>query len=307
MQNSSRFFKSGSDAQSTQNKMILVVSQPRSNSNALLRAFKREDVVLMSENGVPVYNKVMSPSQQRPDLTQQLFEWGASTFTEVQETIANELKANNILIKETVFAGKHYINKTLQGIDNESTSIFFLLRDPADGLVSNYKVLPIAMDANLLDVWSYKDMLKMYEETKELNKNTYLITSRNLLDETEATVRFICDKAGIEFIPDSLYWDALTDTRQLSTYCRFVAGWQDTVATSTHVDKNLSTSKAIRDANNNPTFEEIPEEHREGYIKFYNEEIQFYQKLEEHLKQQLTQVVTNAFVENVSSMTLSVT
>ncbi|MFA6303126.1 MAG: hypothetical protein WC627_08355 [Legionella sp.] len=276
------------DESPNDNKLIVVLSNPRSNSTVSVRIWeaRHDDFVIMCEPGVLAYNKEMLTAQQRPELTEKLFEWGMPTFNEVRKTITQELQNHDVFIKDTVFAAKHYLNTELPGISSPSSSFFFLLRDPADGLVSNYKVLPISMDENLRDAWSYEHMFHLYQNIKQLNKNVHLIRSQDLINNPEETVQMMCQKAKVEYKPSCLQWDPLIDKREIGTYCRFVPNWQDTVALSSGIDKNLSQSKAKRDANNAPTFEEIPPAHREGYIEFYNEQIRYYRQLERYWTQQ---------------------
>jgi len=204
----------------------------------------------------------------------------------VVATISKKLKKQDVFIKDTIFAAKNYLNKNFSGIDAETTTLFFILRDPADCIVSNYKILNIALDDNLRDAWSWKDMLTLYDTLSELNPKTYLINGQDLLDNPEQSVKDFCEKAEVPFIQKSLSWKPLTENKALGDYCRFVPHWQDTIAGSSEIDKKHSHTTAKRDEQGFPTFEEISEEHRAKYLEYYKEQLPHYHKLCDYLAAQ---------------------
>lgn len=276
------------------NKLIMLVGNPRSYTTVSVRvwAARNDGTKVINEPGVRAYNLQVSPPQQKPELTEGLFEWGIPTFEGVIDKITREVRQHNVFVKDTVFAAKHYLTSDFPGVDSDNTCFFFMLREPADTIVSNYRILQIAMDENLKDAWSYEDMLQLYTNLLKRNTKTYLIDSQTLLDEPETCVRQMCDRAGVAFVPECLSWDSLPEADRLTDDCRFVDQWQDTVRCSTGVDKTHGT-KAKRNPDGCPTFEEIPEKHRAAYLEFYQQQLPFYQQLLAHYQTQLQQEKTS--------------
>ena len=218
-------------------KLIMLVGNPRSFTTVPVRVWAaREDgTKVINEPGVYAYNVQVSPPQQKPELTEKLFEGGIPTFEGVVDKITQEVCQQDVFVKDTVFAAKNYLNSDFPGIASQNTCVFFMLRDPADTMVSNYRILQMGMDDNLRDAWSYQHMLQLYKDLLMLNRKTYLIDSEDLLDDPNACVRQMCERAGVEFIPQSLSWQSLEDTDRIGDDCKFVAHWQDTVRLSTGI------------------------------------------------------------------------
>jgi hypothetical protein len=94
------------------------------------------------------------------------------------------------------------------GADEEFMKLFvntFIIRDPALTLVSGHKMNP---DFTLTEA-GYDTQFKMFEMVKKITGEVpAIVDAEDLIADAHSVVKQYSEKVGIEFMPESLSWDA---------------------------------------------------------------------------------------------------
>lgn len=261
-------------------KIICLLSSPRSLSTAFLMSIQaRGDMQIMHELGVYAYLS-SSIQQQRNSIsrpeTVDALPTQLPTYPSVINCIQSEAKkSETIFIKEMIYAAKHYVINPIF----DDSYFFFLLRAPEESIISNYKKYSKPIDPLIKDIMNYKQTLDLCNHMKQLGRRVFFIKTQELNDNPHACMKQFCDLAEIQFIEESLQWKPVEEgVIKISEYFYIIPEWHGTAVTSSGFNsKHLSSIH--RGPDGKPTFQEIPVEHRQGYIDFYQEQISYYNEL----------------------------
>ncbi len=260
----------------TEGEIAILLSTPRVGSTAVLMSMKDTGRVLFNEPGIRPYQHQFEPDliqgeKEVADIQPQTFQ----TFHSVLAAVNRELKRDkNIFIKEMVFAGKHYVQDPIF----MSAAYFFLLRSPEESIISNYKLCPNPVDSVLHEILGQEQTLKLCLELKNLRRSVYFIKSEDLQKNPRVEIERLCQLARIPFKESMLQWKPLDNSlNKVSEYFHVLPNWHDKAARSSGFDAGKFSN--IDRIDGKPTFKEIPENHRQAYIEFYNAQLPHYQEL----------------------------
>jgi len=265
---------------------VISISQPCSGSVAFLRMMRaRKDFFISHEPGVYAWRMANHPEEVDKDGYEQQLEH----FDDVREFINSLLLKNqNNFIKEESYAAEHYVENS-DFIRSRHMYSVFLIRDPHAVLLSVYQKMKRVPKA----VVNYEKMWELYNNIKSSSKNEpYIICFEDLMQHPKPIVKKFCEYINVPFIKESLKWEDLSNnfedniTWHDTPFARFDKNWHGNALGSTRfikVEKNYAV-----DDNKKPTFEEIQEQLRSGFIEFYDEMMPFYELfLEEYRMQQI--------------------
>ncbi len=266
-------------SQKLTNKIIFLISTSRSNSTIFLRMMhNRGDMDVFMEPGFCM--RFMGPEFRIVDNNNNKI----NNFDDLISYVEDLSTTRNVFIKELSIAAKDYLTPDSSLLSNNNVYFFFLLRDPKNSLISQYKKRPISLNATDKAIVSYQDEWNLYRSIGEQAKErTFLMSSEDLLNNPSVYVKRFCEQAGIVFSTEQLHWDKLEpiyedDCWHLSKNCMFSKHWQDNALRSTCFDNTL-VSKVKTDERGEPTFEELDQQHRAAYRTFYKEQMVYYQLL----------------------------
>ena len=197
------------------NKIIYLVSTPRSLSTAFVRMMKaRGDCEVFSEPSQRAFHLVRYPKGVDNWFTKE----GAATFKEVQERLNETLAQNHVFAKEMSFAVVDFLKEDHDFIKNEDVHFVFLVRNPHPVMVSLY-LKYVELDENC--TLQNKSTLEEFEDTagfpslyealnliKAISPNpvTVLLTE-DLCNNPYEAVQSLCERLEIPFLEASLHWE----------------------------------------------------------------------------------------------------
>lgn len=263
-------------------KTIIILSTPRSLSTALLMSMRsRGDMVVLHEPGLRAYNEVLKKSaSQATEFIDYMLKTLPADFKTYDALIQhlNELTVESdqhVFIKEMIFTASEYMEAPF--FDN--AEFFFLIRSPEYSLISFYKESKQPLNAEMAPALSYENLLNFYKKLKSMNRNVHIIKSEDLIQKPGILIKDICSKSGIIYDERQLSWQPLAkDITTISRGSAMLPGWHDTAKTSSGFDKGL-IHHVSRHLDGTPTFAEIPEEYRQGYLDFWKKQVPFYEHL----------------------------
>lgn len=271
---------------SSENKIIVLISLPRSNSTVFCRMVQNTDqMTIIHEPGIFAYHKSLDTPQFESALTKQLQETHLDSYGKVASHIIDLSKRQPVFVKDMAFAAVNYAPLLLA---HKNVSFFFLTRHPGNLILSNYKKISGAVNDITNDVLSFEKFYRLYSMLyAKCPEKTFIINSHALLTNPEEIITQFCSQASIPYNKSYLQWSALEPQYlglpgngrfKVTDDCVYSEYWHHTAIKSTHFDQEL-TSIIKTDIDGNPTFEEIPAEHRTGYINLYHQQLPFYQSL----------------------------
>ncbi len=108
----------------------------------------------------------------------------------------------------------------------------FLIRDPAKAIASFYAM---NKDVTLKEI-GLAQLFKIYETVKQMGLPAVVVDADDLEDAPEGIMRAYCKELGIEFIPQSLCWEAGNQKKW-----DIWKDWHKDAAVSTGIVKNMET------------------------------------------------------------------
>lgn len=260
------------------NKIIIMVSPPRSLSVAFLRMMEtRGDFVVMNEPSQYAYISI-----EFPELTDDWFHNDAfKTFEQVKQKIFELAKTSHVFVKEMSFAIEEFILQDQELINDKRVQFIFLLRNPHHQIISFYKKIP-RWQAGFSDIVGYKATYHIFEKIKSqaINK-PLIILSENLYQKPYATVKNFCAAVDIEFKEHALQWEKLDQNFTGEQWheikqSELTHHWHDqAIASNGFIQPHIYET----DQEGNPTFTEIGDEEHKNMCKNAYQENLFYYNL----------------------------
>ncbi len=184
-----------------QNKIIYLISPPRSLSVAFLRMIAaRGDFTILHEPSQWAFDSI-----HYHDLTKDWFRQDApATFEDVKKKIFTHALTSNVFVKEMSFAVRDFLLQDNELIQDNRVYFILLLRDPHHTVISFYKKT-LGVFKGFSDVIGYKDAYELFEKIKHQAVHAPLIIlSEDLYNSPKETIQKFCDHVGIEFKDSSL-------------------------------------------------------------------------------------------------------
>lgn len=269
----------------SKNKIVCVISPPRSSSVALLRSFEaRGDFKIMHEPFVCPFDRIYFPEETKDWFKQDSLE----TYQEVKEEIFKQAEVSNVFVKEMSFAIRDFILQDEDFIKNPDVFFVFLIRDPHHSIVSFYLKLASAFDSvtpdNLSQLTSYKDLYTMYTKIKNSGFHQPLVVDSGILcNQPKKTMKKLCQNLNIVFDSAALSWKDLGshfDGAKQWRECKYkdhVNYWHEDAIRSVCFGK---PKEYDLDESEKPTFSEIKNQaHKKICKKVYGVNKEYYDLL----------------------------
>jgi len=216
------------------NKIIALWTHPRSVSTAFERVMiERRDMEILHEP----FSYLYYVKGESASIKQQFVDPNHPTdYPGICRHIIQSAENRPVFYKdmcshcyENLVADKSYL---------ERVTHTFLIRDPAKAIASYY-----AMNKDVtLEEIGLAQLFKVYEAVKEMGLPTVVVDADDLEDNPEGIMRAYCQGLGIEFIPQSLYWEAGHQDKW-----EIWKDWHKDAAVSTGIVKNMETFEVTID------------------------------------------------------------
>ena len=267
-------------------KIVYFISPPRSLSVAFLRMMQaRGDFAIMHEPSQLVFNLANSP-----DLVQSWYRQGAlRSYAQVKQSILQEAQTHNVFVKEMSFAVRDFHLNDFELMKNPDVYFVFLVRNPHHTTISMYKKIAHVFDSvshQMPYLIGYKDACDIFKvaQSNALNE-PYVMSTEDLYNNPEETIKKFCEHVGIDFKPESLHWedlgtdfDGLKDWHE-AKYKELTNHWHGDAIRSTGFGKPHDYEL---DNSGMPTFSEIiNDQHRDICKAVYLEHKHYYDLLME--------------------------
>lgn len=174
-------------------------SGPRNISTAIMYSFaQRSDTQVVDE---PFYaHYLLQSGAEHPGRAKVLESQPKDPSVVMQNLMATATNADVLFIKNMA----HHMIEMDDILDRlfEEFIPVFLIRDPADMLLSLDKSLP---DPSLLDT-GYQQLLDLFETAENHNLPLTVLDSKELLEDPEFVLSALCGQVGIPFEESMLSW-----------------------------------------------------------------------------------------------------
>jgi hypothetical protein len=195
------------------NKIIFLVAPPRSLSTAMLRMMgERNDLIVMNEPACCVYNQNHYPPSRHFYSEQAL-----TSYEAVKDKILSHAEDNQIFIKEMSFSFEEFIKAEPDLMADPNIYFTFLLRDPHPCMISYYKKMsPDTLDYIIGDFGHLTGFPALYNSFRLIQDNAfhkpYVLHAEQLYEDSQNTIRALCDYLKIPYEDNHLTWDNLGET-----------------------------------------------------------------------------------------------
>lgn len=260
-----------------ENKIIVLISPPRSLSVAFLRMMQaRGDFVIFHEPTQSVYNR-----QHYEDFSKGWFrEDSPRTFAEVKNRILEQAQKAPVFVKEMSFALREFLIKD-DFIKKQNVYFVFLIRNPHSVVISFYNKFRDKSED--FKYWiGYQAAYELFEEIQMKAFNApYLMFSEELAEDPQKVIKHFCNYVDIPFKEEALAWQDLgsnfigVDEWHESKEKELVHHWHGEAIKSTGFGK---LAHYEIDKNNQPTFSEIQNiDHCEMCREAFYHNLKYYQ------------------------------
>jgi len=237
------------------NKIIALWTHPRSISTAFERVMiERKDMEILHEP----FSYLYYVKGDNASIKQQFVDPNHPTDYEgICKHIVKAADKGTVFYKDmcshcfdNLIADKSYL---------ERVTNTFLIRDPAKAIASYYAM---NKDVTLAEI-GLTQLFKVYEAVKEMGLPTVVVDADDLEDAPEGTIRAYCKALGIDFIPESLMWEAGHQEKW-----EIWKDWHKDAAVSTGIVKNMETF-------------EVTVENSDHLKSYYDDQLPYYQSMYE--------------------------
>ena len=266
-----------------QNKIVYLVSPPRSLSVAFLRSMQaRGDFEVMNEPSQWAYCSIHCKDIARPWFTENAL----PTFAAVKQKIIEEASRSNVFVKEMSFAVRDFLLQDKDLVKNKNVHFVFLIRNPHHSTISFYKKAEIVRKDTdkeaLVNLLGYKTCYETFDYIKREAVNApCIVLSENLYSDPQGTMQSLCKFLDIPFTDKMLNWSSLGDSFRGEEWSEIkpleiTQLWHGSAIKSSGFGQ---PAQYLLDGEGKPSFAEIVDEaRREVYKTAYFENLPFYQK-----------------------------
>jgi hypothetical protein len=261
------------------NKIIYLISSPQSLDVAFLRMMQaRGDFALFHEPSQCAFNL-----KAWPELAQIIYRADApKTFQETQRRITEHAQTRPVFVKEMAFAVHDFFMNNHALVTRPNVYFVFLVRNPHEVIIS-YCSKALNIPADLSARVSCKAIYELCGLVRRCGaRQPLLIFADELAQNPARVVQRFSEYCGIEYDARALHWsdlgpdfDGAVEWHEYKLP-EFVQRWHGEAIKS--IGFCQLQAYAV-DSQGNPTFEEVPAEHRDQFVRAYQENLQYYQLL----------------------------
>jgi hypothetical protein len=272
-----------------QNKIIYLISPPRTLSTVLLRFMHaRGDMIVFNEPSQYAYLSMLSgggiPGGYNTD-------YAFRNYAEVKRTLLNAREDGMVFVKDPSCAAYASLYKDEAFLTDPNIEFCFIIRDPHASVVSYYKAL--ALRTRGLDEFGWRIERKIYELqyalykriTKLRNKAPLVLSCEDIVAFPEKALKAFCNQLGLDFDKSMLSWPSMEnsfdpvewhDSKTLAA-CK---QWHNDAIVSTHFKPSVRQFDI--NYKGKPTFAEFDSKYKAILTEIYENYMYFYNKMYVH-------------------------
>mgnify|MGYP003386356607 CR=1 FL=1 len=275
------------------NKVVYLISPPRSLSTAFLRSIQaRNDFHVINEPGTYAYFNTHSEVVKKRLFGDEIPQ--LDTYDKIEENVFQMSKYKNVFVKEISFSMEEYLkfhsNTNSNWIKQKNLHFIFLLRNPYDTALSIYKKLKPDGLKTLNKQLGYISSYHLYQYIVEHGSNEpIIIKSEDLYHDSIKLMKSLCKQLNISYTSNMTTWNHISNNMPLkdSKVSEYTQHWHSDAMQSNgfHIPNNHHQN-SIQDRSdgdglkNNVLFENIDDINiRKVYQDVYQEHLPFYQEL----------------------------
>jgi hypothetical protein len=268
-------------AQDTTEKIVFLISPPRSMSAAFARMMHaRGDFEVFHEPFHLPYARKFAPEYATTTFGPEK----QATYEDIKNVIFATARQRPVFIKDVSFDVEDFLLNDLDFIKNKNIHFVFLLRHPHDSALSFYKKsldCPPALNYLL----GYEAFYNIFQHIKKNSSNPLtVVLAQELSKHPKKIIEKLCSSLQIPFIPESLHWTTPEDSfnyqkewHELKTNESMHLWHGDALKSA---EFNPLTEYSV-DENGNPTFNEITNpHHKKIYKQCYENNLKFYKLMQ---------------------------
>lgn len=265
-----------------QNKLIYIVSEPRSISTAMFRMFaNRSDFVAFHEPTIGVYAKKHTPKEGASGMRSE--DWirddAFASYEEMESKIMEALDNSHVVVKDISFSTIDYLLDNHTMMKNPQVHFIFLVRGPEDVLRSFYKQFGECIK-ELDIITGTKQLYTLYEKVKSISPNqVQVVFSKQFLKDPKEGTKELFANIDLPLTEESLKWESLGEDFDGTLWHEqkrlFVfQQWHRDALKSTHIfPKNKAPSSTL------PFADIEDEEQRRKLLEIYENHLPYYEMM----------------------------
>ncbi|MCH9621676.1 MAG: hypothetical protein S4CHLAM20_11010 [Chlamydiia bacterium] len=191
------------------NKIIYILSTPRSLSTVMFRIFEnRDDFTGFLEPTIAVHDKEMYPLNTEDWFRDNAF----NSYDEIRDQIFKAQENSHVVVKDVLFSSRvgFWLDDSLA--KNQDVHFVFLIRHPYKVLKSLYKGNGF-VDETFNEIAAYKSLYNLYSQLSLKSSNKVnVVFVEDLLKDPKGELDKVFGFMNIPFSEKSLSWDYLDDS-----------------------------------------------------------------------------------------------
>ena len=259
---------------SAHNKIVFLISPPRSLSTAFLRMIQaRGDFQVMQEPFTTASRTAQD--QKSPEVLR--------SFELVKNEILKKAETSHVFVKEISQWVKDCFLNDKDFLKRDNVYFIFLARNPHHATLSLCKKRkPEEVEQGIISKFAaYEALYTIFTHIKNHAINSpRIILAEDLYTDVKSSNQTLCNYLKIPYLEDALQWSPLGSNFSGKSWDHASndnMAWHQDVLNSSSI--HMPTQYKV-DINGNPTFEEVPTAAmKQECIKAYTESLSFYNQL----------------------------
>ena len=266
------------------NKIVYIISAPRSLSTASLRMFaNRDDFKAFIDSSCPIYFKKHYPEEYSSLFIENPYQ----SIDEIKKDFIEANKDSHIVVKDMSYSAHDFLVNDQEFVQNPNLHFIFLIRNPYDIQLSIYKK-EHDVSGPYCDVVGTKKLYNIYQAVKEQNPNKiHLLFVDEFSKNPRPYLEEILEDINLPFTEKSVSWESIDKNTLMKQWHQkskpFVSElWYDVALQSTHIMPLTTYPQPLSD---DDLFKDVESDSdREELIKAYIYNLPYYMKFLEEKK-----------------------
>ena len=188
------------EQQNVSNKIIYLISPPRSSSVAFLRMMQaRNDFIIMHEPTILAHHYFNHTKELQAGIITEWYNEDASkTFEEVKEKILENARIRPGIIKEMAFAAKDFLYENKDFASSSQVTFVILLRNPHHSIISFYRKVEDLFENisayKFGDLIGFKACYDIFIFLKSIGKEPVMVVAEDLNLNPSKIVEQFCQQ-----------------------------------------------------------------------------------------------------------------